>query len=215
MLSSQIMIIDPSIANPEIGAINNIALRSELPISIHFPALFGCDSIQNNNGHIAGIIIMGSLASVQDEYEWQNFLHNFILEASDNLIPILGICYGHQLLAHVFGGKVEPLWNGEKKRGVRNVNLSANRLWKDGQSGILAYSHYEGVVECPNDYEVIATSDMVKIDGIASKTKPIWGFQPHIEATQSFLKKREVNEHFSYNFGYEILDSFLRFCSNK
>lgn len=80
---------------------------------------------------------------------------------------------------------------------------------------MLAYSHLEGVVECPNDFEVIATSEMVQIDGIASKTRPIWGFQPHIEATQSFLKKREVNEHFSYNFGYEILDSFLRFCSNK
>ncbi len=213
MFSSQIMIIDPSMVNPEIEAINNIALRSELAISIHFPALYGCDSIRNNNGHISGIIILGSLASVEDEYEWQNFLQSFILEASDDLIPILGICYGHQLLAHVFGGKVEPLWNGEKMRGVRNVILSANGLWNDEQSGFLAYSHLEGVVECPNDFEVIATSEMVQIDGIASKIKPIWGFQPHIEATQSFFKKREVKEHFSYNFGYEILDSFLNFCS--
>ncbi len=209
------MIIDPSMDRPEIGAINNIAIRSELPISIHFPALFGCDSIQNNNGHIAGIIIMGSLASVHDEYEWQNFLQRFILEAIDNLTPILGLCYGHQLLAHIYGGKVEPLWNGEKRRGARNVHLSANRLWRDEQSGMLAYSHLEGVVECPNDFEVIATSEMVQIDGIASRTKPIWGFQPHIEATQSFLKKREVTEHFDYNFGYDILDSFLNFCSGK
>lgn len=209
------MIIDPSMVNPEINAINNIALRSELPTSIHFPALSGCDSIINNDGHIAGIIIMGSLASVHDDYEWQNFLRNYILEASDDLTPILGICYGHQLLAHIYGGKVDTLWSGEKKRGVRKVNLSADILWRDKKSGMLAYSHLEGVVECPNDFEVIATSEMVQIDGIASKTRPIWGFQPHIEATQSFLKKREVNEHFSYNFGYEILDSFLRFCSNK
>lgn len=111
------MVIDPSMANPEIQAINNIALRSELPISIHFPALFGCDSITNNNRHIAGIIIMGSLASVHNEYEWQKVLLSFILQTSDDLTPVLGICYGHQFLAHIFGGKVGPLWNGKKKEG--------------------------------------------------------------------------------------------------
>ncbi|MFQ6678228.1 MAG: type 1 glutamine amidotransferase [Fidelibacterota bacterium] len=209
------MIIDPSLIDPEINAINNIAIRSDLPISIHFPGLYGTNSMENVNGQTAGIILLGSVASVNDKNDWQMPLQNFILEASEKLIPILGICYGHQLLAHMFGGKVESLWNGEIKRGIRMVDLVSNHLWNHNQSGYLAYSHMEGVVECPNDFDIIAVSDMVKIDGIAARNKPIWGFQPHIEATKYFLMKRKVTEQFSFDFGYSILYSFLQYCSNN
>ncbi len=209
------MVIDPSIINPEISAINNIAMRSPLPLSIHFPGLYGTQSVEYPNGQTAGIILLGSVASVNDKNEWQGPLQSFIFEASEKLIPILGICYGHQLLAHMFGGKVQSLWKGEKRAGVRKVDLISNHLWDNHQSGKLAYSHEEGVVECPGGFDVIATSDMVKIDGIASRTKPIWGFQPHLEATEYFLKKRKVTERFSFNFGYSIIDSFLKYCSSN
>jgi len=212
MIQSHLMVIDPSTSTPEINAINNISCRSPLSITIHFPALFGSDSFMMPSDGIKGIIIMGSLASVYDQNEWQNDLKQFVFCAIDRSIPILGLCYGHQFLAHIFGGKIEQLWEGEKRRGTRQVELKFNKLWGGKKSGLLAYSHLEGVVECPEDFEIAGSSDMVPIEAISSTTHPIWGFQPHIEATADFLKKRKMDESFDFDFGYSILDFFLQFC---
>ena len=66
----QIIVIDPSIKEPEIAAINNIARRSPIGISIHFPALYGDQTIILSKRKTAGVIIMGSLASVNDKLPW-------------------------------------------------------------------------------------------------------------------------------------------------
>ena len=213
MSTRQIIVIDPSIKQPEIGAINNISRRSPLSISIHFPALYGDQTFILSKRKTAGVIIMGSLASVNDKLPWQKTLQNLIKKMDKALIPILGLCYGHQLLAHIYGGKVDYLWGGDKKRGVREVNITENYLWSVAQSGPLAYSHMEGVIECPIGFNVVATSNMIAIEGIACKNKPIWGFQPHLEATESFLKPHEMEQGFDNALGFTILDHFLKFCA--
>ena len=53
---------------------------------------------------------------------------------------------------------------------------------------------------------------MVDIEGIESIEKPIWGFQPHIEATEAFVEEHNLglegaNE--SFNFGHMLLDTFI------
>ncbi len=212
MITRHLMVIDPSMAKPELNAINNISFRSPLPITVHFPALFGYDSLMTSKNNISGIIIMGSLASVNDNNDWQSELKEFTFNAINHSIPILGLCYGHQFLAHIFGGKVEKLWSGEKKRGTRYVHLTSNALWGSDKSGQLAYSHLEGVVQCPDGFEVVASSEMVEIEAISSTNNPVWGFQPHIEATNDFLIKRKMNDQFNFEFGYHILDSFLKYC---
>ena len=213
MSTRQIIVIDPTIKDPEIEAINNIARRSPLGISIHFPALFGDQTIILSKRKPAGVIIMGSLASVHDKLPWQDTLQDYIVKMDKASIPILGLCYGHQLLAHIYGGKVDYLWGGDKKRGVREVNITKNYLWSVSQSGPLAYSHMEGVIECPLGFDVVASSNMIAIEGIASQNKPIWGFQPHLEATEGFLKSHEMEQVFNNALGFTILDHFLKFCA--
>ena len=76
----------------------------------------------------------------------------------------------------------------------------------------MIFSHKEGVTSIPRDFEIIAKSDMVDIDGFASSTKPIWGFQTHIEATQAFIDHHNIpieDMEKPCQFGHTILDKFI------
>ena len=57
-----------------------------------------------------------------------------ILQATEINIPIMGLCYGHQLIGKIFGGIVEPLWNEKIKRGNRKVNIKKSSLWGSSKS---------------------------------------------------------------------------------
>jgi len=109
-------------------------------------------------------------------------------------------------------GASGTLWNGKKKQGQRKVDLKKNMLWGAPRSGPMIFSHQEGVTKCPDNFEITAESDMVAIDGFASKTKPIWGFQTHIEATQAFIDDHNVpnvDSHEAFEFGHRLLDNFI------
>ncbi len=61
----------------------------------------------------AGIVISGSLQSVYDQKPWMQKLSLCIREAHRRNIPVIGLCFGHQLIAHAMGGQVEPLKSWE------------------------------------------------------------------------------------------------------
>ena len=109
MKSENLMIIDPSLEIPEIESYNNISLCSPLKTTYHLPAIHSPNTMTKNFANAKGIILMGSAASVHDSYPWIDSLEEIIKNAIQKYIPILGICFGHQFLAHIFGGKVETL----------------------------------------------------------------------------------------------------------
>ena len=156
---------------------------------------------------------MGSAASVNDQYEWMKDIEKVIFKAIEKQLPILGICFGHQFLAHLFGGKVDYLWDTTKKRGIRKVQTLENNLLVEPQDDFLVYSHQEGVTISPKDFEVSATSEMVKIEGMVHKELPIWSFQPHIESSRTFATRIGVNsKDFEKTRPYSsvLLESFLK-----
>ncbi len=217
MNKQSLLVIDPSTNYPEIEAFNCIAKASIVPVSYHLPAMFGPSSMQAESENALGIIVMGSATSVHENPDWMNAISNVVTRSIDNKIPVLGICFGHQLLAHMYGGMVDFLWEKEKKRGQRIVHLRSNRLWGAPQSGPMLYSHNEGVVSCPAEFEITASSDMVSMDGIAHKTKPIWGFQPHIEASSVFADRCGVKGDLYKkvaSFGGSILGAFYNQIHN-
>ena len=212
MTKNHLMIIDPAVVRPAIESFNRISSIASYPITYHLPALYGTDSIKSFNSNLRGIIILGSAASVNESNNWQNDLSEIVINAASKNIPLLGICYGHQLIGHIFGGKVGPLWSGEKKQGKRIVKLEKTHLWGKPKSGPILYSHQDGIIKMPPGFDIIGKSELVSIDAIASTTKPIWGFQTHIEATQAFVNEHHIpvkNPKACFNFGQTILDQFI------
>ena len=180
-----IAVIDPAAGAPELDAYNALAQRSSaLPVAFtyHLPALFGLDSLAQleARAQLAGVIVFGSAASVHDDAPWQRELNAWLLPRlqSDAGPPVLGLCYGHQLIAHLLGGEVGRVWpgapaslpfrspargsgltsqrcccrwaGGTKRTGVRRVSLPAEpQLWGGARKGSLVVSHNEGVVKLP------------------------------------------------------------------
>ena len=207
-----LMVIDPAVVKPAIESFNRITSVAPYPVTYHLPALYGTNSLNMFNKNVRGIIVLGSAASVNDDNKWQQTISDIMIEASANCIPVLGLCYGHQLIGHAYGGKVGPLWSGEKKQGERIVLLKKSDMWGEPSSGPLLYSHQDGITEMPPDFEIIADSDLVSTDAIASKLEPVWGFQTHLEATQAFVDNHRLpvkDAKESFRFGHSLLDKFI------
>ena len=212
MTTNHLMIIDPAVGKPAIESFNRIASIAPYPVTYHLPALYGTTSLRMYNNNVRGVIVMGSAASVNNDNKWQQDISDIMINASSKGIPVLGLCYGHQLIGHIYGGKVEPLWSGEKKQGERVVHVKKSEVWGESSSGPLLYSHQDGITKVPPGFEVIAESDLVSADAIASKTEPVWGFQTHLEATQTFVDDHNLpvkDATASFRFGHNILDKFI------
>lgn len=208
-----LVVIDPAVRNAEIDCWKNLSGLTSLPTTYHLPALKGFESLQGETSGICGIVLFGSASSVNDRLAWQQPLEKWLMPWLEKGVPTFGCCYGHQMLAALFGGRVEYRTpKKEKLVGFRRVELSENPLWGKAQSGEMYVTHNEIVTQVPACMRVVATSKEVAVDGLAHQTLPIWSFQPHPEATKTFIKddggKIPVHEE-KFSFGYSILKKFL------
>ena len=148
-------------------------------------------------------------------------------------VPVLGLCYGHQLLAKLLpgGGTVGPVWEGGKACvGLRRLELAPDQLWNDRPTaGFLVCSHKEGVTKLPAGMRSLATvhrggvqgASSTFVDAMRHQTLPIWGFQPHCEATDAFLQNNGVmgltpqQRDAALPFGQSIVDEFVVHCVSR
>ena len=217
MHHKHLMIIDPSVENPELESYNSLASKSPLKTSYHLPSIHNPRSMENNIQEARGLILMGSAASVHDSFRWMKNIEVILAKAIENKIPILGICFGHQFLAHIFGGSINFLWKSKKKMGIRKVKVNKNNFIKDSCEDYLIYSHREGVIKCPNDFDIFGSSSMVGIEAMAHKSLPIWSFQTHIEASKTFANKVGVNQNDfekTIPFSNKLLNAFFEKITN-
>ena len=107
-----------------------------------------------------GWLISGSRHGANDGFEWISALEDFIRRLNDEGRKLVGICFGHQIMAQALGGKVVESEKGWGV-GMSENSLLRHKPWMD--KGIeefnLLVSHKDQVVELPESTEVLAASD--------------------------------------------------------
>lgn len=121
-----------------------------------------------------GIILSGGPKSVYERNAFR--IDPGILKLG---IPVLGICYGHQLLAHLLGGKVVP---GSREYGKEILSAGKSRLLKGlGKKERVWTSHGDSVVAAPKGFSSVGSTETCRIAAFENNEKKIYGVQFHPE----------------------------------
>ncbi|TGB01034.1 glutamine-hydrolyzing GMP synthase [Halobacillus salinus] len=128
----------------------------------------------------SGIILSGGPNSVYGEDSFRCDEELFELG-----IPVLGICYGMQLMTHHFGGKVERAQQREYGKSDISVNENPVLFRKTPKEQVVWMSHSDKVIEAPEGFVVDATSPSCPVAAISDEDKQMYGVQFHPEVRHS------------------------------
>lgn len=140
--------------------------------------------------NLSGVVITGSPAMVSAKEDWSERTAAWLKQTVQKGIPVLGVCYGHQLLAHALGGVVGPNPNGRQIGTVpaRLISSSADDRLLGHLPGVFEAqaSHSEVILTLPRGSERLATSPLD--DNFAIRfTENAWGMQFHPEFSGSVM----------------------------
>ena len=132
--------------------------------------------------------IMGSSASVYDDLDWIVELEQAIKRAVHVEKPLLGICFGHQLIAQAMGGKVEKNSKGWELGSYPMSNIVEHPIFDNIGAGDYFYnSHQDVVTKLPNGFNSLAENEMG--NQAFHYGKWIYGVQFHPEFTHNIMNK--------------------------
>ena len=120
------------------------------------------DELPSREG-FAGVIVTGSAAMVTDRHPWSEHTAAWLRDAAHAGLPLLGICYGHQLIAHALGGEVGPNEVGREMGTVRihlHPQAQGDPLFAGLPAAFAAQAtHLQSVLRPPADATVLAHND--------------------------------------------------------
>ena len=130
---------------------------------------------------IKGVILSGSPCSVLDKGAPE-----VDLELFRDKVPVLGVCYGAQLIAHKAGGEIMPAKHREYGRArLTTVDHHADLLKEISLDTQVWMSHADTIVSIPGNFQVIASTSSVKIAAYRVGDGEIYGIQFHPEVTHT------------------------------
>jgi len=134
-----------------------------------------------------GFLITGAPVGVYENHDWIAPLEEFIRRAASTRKPVVGICFGHQLMAQAFGGKVEKSAHGWGV-GVHHYDVTARAPWMAPASAKIscAVSHQDQVIEPPEGARILGGSDFCPNGVLEYAQGPAVSLQPHPEFTHDY-----------------------------
>ncbi len=138
---------------------------------------------KDNNNYVKGIILSGGPLNV---YEINKY--SFDKKIIEKGIPVLGICFGHQILSKVNGGKVKQ--SRHREFGLANINKRKNSLltkkfFNNKKKTKVWMSHADQVSKLPKNFNVVASTNNSRFAIIENKKKKLYGVQFHPEVTHT------------------------------
>ena len=143
------------------------------------------------NDSIKGIILSGGPLNVYEKSKY-----SFDKKIIQNNLPVLGICFGHQILSKLNGGKVKQ--SRHREFGVANIFRKRNSLltknfFNNKQINKVWMSHADQVSKIPKNFTVIGSSQNSKFAIIENKSKKFYGVQFHPEVTHTENGKKLIS----------------------
>ncbi|MCC6595657.1 MAG: glutamine amidotransferase [Rhodanobacteraceae bacterium] len=142
-------------------------------------------------GRHAGVIVTGSPAMVTDGLAWSEHTARWLVASIDAGSTVLGVCYGHQLLAHALGGRVDYHPSG-RELGTVNIERLADAgsdALLDGMPARFAAhaSHQQSVLELPRGAVALARSAHDACQAVRYAPRA-WGLQFHPEFSVEIMR---------------------------
>ena len=135
-----------------------------------------------NDTSVKGIILSGGPLSITDNKGIS--LDSFLIQKK---IPILGICYGHQILAKKFGGKIKVSKHREFGKAILKVksNSILTKKFFKSKKNVVWMSHQDIVQKLPKGFKTVASSQNSKFAVIANEKLKYYGVQFHPEVSHT------------------------------
>lgn len=133
-------------------------------------------------------LITGSKASVYDDADWIQRLKHFVVECFEQEKKLLGICFGHQLIAHALGGLVKKNQKGWGM-GLASSKVTGKPDWLSPVQNEfnLLVSHQDQVMQLPPQASLIAGNDFCPIASY-QVNRSILTFQGHPEFNRDYIQ---------------------------
>lgn len=133
------------------------------------------------------VIISGSTSGIYEDEEWIDALVEKAREYIEDDVPVLGLCFGHQVIAKAMGAEVVQMDSYEI--GYRPVEFGESEIFEGLDSVEYPFNtHQDKIENMPEELENVAETDR-SVQGIQHRDKPVYGVQFHPELTPPVKRK--------------------------
>lgn len=162
-----------------------------LKLDIRRLDVLGARGVPPDFDNVQGVISLGGEQNVGESHPWMQPELDFLKEAHNRQLPVIGVCLGHQMIAAALGGQVGPIEGGKTEWGFAKVSLNPAGQTEPMLAGVpwdamLFESHGQEVKQLPAEAALLASSAACKVQIFKAGIRT-YGFQFHFECDRAMV----------------------------